>query len=736
VLALVPLAAAAPPTANPDSYNTPEDTTLDNIDVTSNDTDDDPPPLTIIAFTQPTAGTGTVSAGTAANTLKYVPPADFFGVASFTYTVQDTSMAGETAIGNVTVTVDAVNDPPVAVDDTMPDVVEDTPTVFDPRTNDTVGPPNESVDELQAVSIGAQPANGDAAVHASGGVTYTPDPNYFGPDSFTYTVCDNGTPIECDTATVSVTVTPVNDAPVAVDDAVTVTAAGATFDVRTNDAAGPPNEPPVAFSVPTIGGAPPSGLTVNGDGTITYLPPATVAGNVLFTYEVCEAAAPTLCDQAAVTLEVLPRLSAADATVIEGDSGSTPATLQVSLNAVFTKTVTVAYATANSTAMSGSDYQAASGTLTFAPGDLVEEVTVNVVGDPAIEMDETFFLDLSSPTNATIADARGAATIRNDDSEGCDITGTPGRDRLVGTAASETICGLGGNDSIEGGGGDDIISGGGGNDTIAGGGGNDTITGEGGNDRIDGGTGDDAIDGDAGNDRLSGGGGGDAIEGGAGNDRAFGDGDIDTIDGGPGKDVVSGGAGDDVVDGHGGNDRLFGDAGNDRVDGGAGSDRVDGGAGNDWVNGGAGSEKSGSGGAAGAGIFGGSGNDIVRGEGGDNVFVPGAGNDTVQGGGALDLVVYAGARSGVVVDLTRRRAAGDGRDNLTGVENVTGSRFADLLIGNSVANVLAGGAGNDRLFGRNGNDTLLGGPGNDVLRGEGGRDRCVVGPGGGSSSGC
>jgi Ca2+-binding RTX toxin-like protein len=595
---------------------------------------------------------------------------------------------------------------------------------------------------LEIVSVGT-PLHGTATIDTGPPqkVAYSPALDYNGPDSFTYTVEDDEMPPLQGTATVDVTVTEVNDAPVAVADSYTMTSAGATIDVRTNDSVGPANEAAQTLT-PSLVTTPSSGTAVvNPDGTISYTPTTTTAGNVSFTYSACDngttnGALDSKCANAAVSIEVIPTLAASDATVIEGDSGATAVTLQVSLNAVFGKTVTVDFATVNGTGMSGADYQSTSGTLTFAPGELVKGVSVNVVGDRSIEPDETFFVDLSNPTNATLADARGAATIRNDDSEGCDITGTAGADVLTGTAASETICGLGGNDRITGGGGDDIIIGGPGNDTIDGGNGGDTITGGAGNDRVAGGAGGDAIDGDAGNDTLSGDGGGDAIEGGGGSDVIRGGADSDTIDGGPGNDVAHGDAGNDVVDGHGGNDRLFGNAGDDRVDGGAGSDRVDGGAGNDWVNGGAGNERSGRGGAPGAGIFGGPGSDIVRGESGDNVFVPGAGNDTVQGGGARDTVLYSGARSGVVVDLTRRRATGEGRDNLTAVENVTGSRFADLLIGNSVANVLVGGAGNDRLFGRNGNDTLLGGPGNDVLHGEGGRDRCSVGPGGGSTSSC
>src|SRR5205823_13043755 len=73
------------------------------------------------------------------------------------------------------------------------------------------------------------------------------------------------------------------------------------------------------------------------------------------------------------------------------------------------------YATADGTAMAGSDYQATSGTLTFMPGETQKTVTVSVIGDTANEPDETFFVRLSSPSNASIADGEGVGTILNDD---------------------------------------------------------------------------------------------------------------------------------------------------------------------------------------------------------------------------------------------------------------------------------------------------------------------------------
>ena len=84
--------------------------------------------------------------------------------------------------------------------------------------------------------------------------------------------------------------------------------------------------------------------------------------------------------------------------------------------AASSQTVTVSYATADGTATAGSDYVAQTGNLSFAPGETARTISVTVNGDTRIERDETFLVNLSSPSGATIADAQGRATIRNDDS--------------------------------------------------------------------------------------------------------------------------------------------------------------------------------------------------------------------------------------------------------------------------------------------------------------------------------
>src|SRR5262249_7808002 len=110
-----------------------------------------------------------------------------------------------------------------------------------------------------------------------------------------------------------------------------------------------------------------------------------------------------------------PAISASAASVTEGNSGTTALSFTVSLSNPSYQTVTVAYATSNVSATAGSDYTAASGTLTFAPGETTKTVTVSVNGDTTFESNETLTLTLSNPGNATLATATATGTIINDD---------------------------------------------------------------------------------------------------------------------------------------------------------------------------------------------------------------------------------------------------------------------------------------------------------------------------------
>jgi hypothetical protein len=110
-----------------------------------------------------------------------------------------------------------------------------------------------------------------------------------------------------------------------------------------------------------------------------------------------------------------PSLSIQDASVAEGNSGTTPLSFQVTLSHATTKVVTVAYAAADGTATAPGDYTPAEGTLTFSPGQTTKAIVVSVIGDKIVETDENLGITLSDPVNATLAVADAAGTITNDD---------------------------------------------------------------------------------------------------------------------------------------------------------------------------------------------------------------------------------------------------------------------------------------------------------------------------------
>jgi len=116
------------------------------------------------------------------------------------------------------------------------------------------------------------------------------------------------------------------------------------------------------------------------------------------------------------TLAPLPSLSINDVSLAEGNAGTTAFIFNVTLTPASASTVTVNYATIDDTAKAGSDYTAASGTLTFGPGVTTHTLTVLVNGNTVVEPNKIFFVNLSNSTNATIVDAQGVGTILNDDS--------------------------------------------------------------------------------------------------------------------------------------------------------------------------------------------------------------------------------------------------------------------------------------------------------------------------------
>jgi hypothetical protein len=111
----------------------------------------------------------------------------------------------------------------------------------------------------------------------------------------------------------------------------------------------------------------------------------------------------------------LPTLSINDVSVTEGITGAANITFNVTMSSASGKTVTVAWTTEDEEATHPSDFTAASGTLTFVPGDTSESIVVQVNGDATAELDEIFRVTLSSPSEATLGDALGVGTIVDDE---------------------------------------------------------------------------------------------------------------------------------------------------------------------------------------------------------------------------------------------------------------------------------------------------------------------------------
>ncbi|MFI8380007.1 Ig-like domain-containing protein, partial [Leeuwenhoekiella sp. NPDC079379] len=286
------------------------DTTLEDTAVTTAVLDNDTfqgtygTDYTITATTDPTNGTITLNTD---GTITYLPNPDFNGADSYTYSVTDVNGAVSTETVSITVTpvVDSEND--------ITSTLNEQTIEIDVLINDT------EVPILGTLTVSVSPANGTVSILDNGTpndpsddtILYTPNDNFFGIDTFEYTVCDqNG---GCDSATVTVTV---DEAIItAIDDDLTGTpvpgntGAIAIVNVLDNDLKN--NEPvdPTEVSITPITVGP---LTVNADGSVD-IAPETPQGNYSIEYTVCEIANPTNCETAVVTVIVAPAVVVANA---------------------------------------------------------------------------------------------------------------------------------------------------------------------------------------------------------------------------------------------------------------------------------------------------------------------------------------------------------------------------------------------------------------------------------------
>ena len=114
---------------------------------------------------------------------------------------------------------------------------------------------------------------------------------------------------------------------------------------------------------------------------------------------------------------VIPNIAIQDVAIVEDNAGQKKATFNITLDQITDQTVTVNYATVNNTAIAGSDFVDQIGQIVFAPGVQTQTITVPIIGDTVVEANETFFVQLSEPSNGVITTAQATGTITNDDQE-------------------------------------------------------------------------------------------------------------------------------------------------------------------------------------------------------------------------------------------------------------------------------------------------------------------------------
>jgi len=133
-------------------------------------------------------------------------------------------------------------------------------------------------------------------------------------------------------------------------------------------------------------------------------------------------------NEATLTVKGPPVISVNDVSIAEGNAGTTNMTFTVSLDKAGASSISINYATVDNTAAAGIDYTSALGTLTFAPGETTKAAIITLNGDVNYENNETFYMNLSGASGATISDAQGVGTITNDDSQPTvtlSLTGSP-----------------------------------------------------------------------------------------------------------------------------------------------------------------------------------------------------------------------------------------------------------------------------------------------------------------------
>lgn len=234
----------------------------------------------------------------------YTPDPNFSGIDSIKVYVCDNGTPQTCDSVIVVINILPVNDAPIAINDFV-STPENTQVVIFPILNDTDPIENTSLDPT-SLAVVTNPVNGTFVVNANGTISYTPNNGFSGMDSIQYRVCDTGIPLPaaCALAWIYITVDPVNDPPVAVDDILT-TGMGIPInvDVILNDT--DPENDNLTVSIIATGGPFNGTITLLGS-TITYTPAPGFCGQDFIEYRICDDGIPSQCDSAQVTINVVP----------------------------------------------------------------------------------------------------------------------------------------------------------------------------------------------------------------------------------------------------------------------------------------------------------------------------------------------------------------------------------------------------------------------------------------------
>jgi large repetitive protein len=393
------------PVATNDVVNATEDTPLSNsVATNATDVDGDLNPDSFVAIDAPVNGTIVMNPN---GTYTYTPNLNFNGVDSVHYQVCDLSTPSLCDTATIIITVNAVNDKPVATNDVVT-ATEDTPLNDSVVTNATDG--DNNLDPNSFVLIDA-PTNGTLVLNPNGSYTYTPNANFNGLDSVHYQVCDLSTPALCDTALIIVNISNVNDTPRAnVDQSTVLVNSMNTINVLINDMDVDTVLTNTNTTI-TIEDAPNYGVAVvNPDGTILYTPNANYVGLDTLIYRLCDNGTPQLCDTAIVFITVSATNNAPVANVdgITTTEDATVVSIPVLTNDVDDQILTATNITITDAPNNGTVVINPNGTIGYTPNadyngrdTLIYSICDN--GTPALCDTAIVFIDITPVNDAPVA---------------------------------------------------------------------------------------------------------------------------------------------------------------------------------------------------------------------------------------------------------------------------------------------------------------------------------------------